>query len=104
MNPHPRKLSDVRNDVRMFCHVSKPAAGDLRTAATHLAGRLPNALRRQGVREATAEEMARTLEQMLKNLAAAQDQVTRRGQLVLDYLDQISSKRPARISQDAIID
>jgi hypothetical protein len=110
MNPKPHKLSDVRNDVRMLCHVSLPASSDLRTTAAHLADRLPPALRRDGVGPTHAGDLSDTLVRLLKSLADAHDEATKQGHLILEHLDEISRAartrqfQPSTLNKDTIID
>lgn len=100
VNPRPRKLSEIRNDVRLLCHVTLPASDDLRGAASHLAEHLPAALRKDGLGPGHATELSEKLISLLRDLADAQDEATKKAHLVLDHLDQIRNTARVRKARD----
>jgi hypothetical protein len=92
----PRRLSEVREDIRTMCHIAVPATGDLRTMAKHLQTTLAAGLRSDGVLPTTADDRAEKVAALIEKLAEAQDEVAKRGQILLDELEDIRAMRNRR--------
>jgi ABC-type transporter Mla subunit MlaD len=89
VNTRPRKLSTIRNDVRMICHTALPASGDLRSMATFVGDTLGAQLQTSAMSVSESERLVEELQGHLRNLAETLDATAAAGQRVIDALDNV---------------
>jgi hypothetical protein len=89
----PRRLSEVREDMRTLCHFAVPAAGNLRDLATHLSRELPTSMVGNGFTAEHAETKVAELVKEISLLAAAADDLAKHGHRALEQLDEIKKFR-----------
>jgi hypothetical protein len=89
----PRRLSEVREDMRTLCHIAVPASGNLRDLATHLGRVLPDALEGNGFTYSNADTRAATLVKEINLMADAADELAKHGHRALEQLDEIKKFR-----------
>jgi hypothetical protein len=94
----PRRLSEVREDMRTLCHIAVPASGNLRDLAKHLSRELPPTMEGDGFTHDAAEGRTAELVKEIGKLADATAEVAKYGQRVLDQLEGIRNSR-ARVNR-----